>query len=53
MKHKKKPTVQQRKLMQKWKLNAENWMVERDTPTEMVLVHKHFDSQKRVVPKEN
>lgn len=30
MKHGKKPTREQRKLMQKWKVNAQDWLVERE-----------------------
>lgn len=50
MKQLRKPTREQRKLIQAKRLNVDNWMVERDTPTEMVLVHKHFD-KKRIIPK--
>ncbi len=52
MKHLKKPTREQRKLILKQKLNPADWMVERDTPTEMVLIHRHFDSVKKVLHKE-
>ena len=41
MKHGKKPTVSQRKLIDKKGLIAENWLVVKDTPKEMVLVHRH------------
>lgn len=51
MKHGKKPTVKQCKLMQKWKLDPAMWLVVKDTPDEMVLVHRHFDSCTRIVPK--
>lgn len=27
-------------LMTKWHLNYENWLVVKDTPTEMVIVHR-------------
>ena len=53
MKQLKKPTREQRKLIQLKRLNPENWMVERDTPTEMVLVHKHFDNKTRTIKKDN
>ena len=52
MKHGKKPTREQRKLIQKWKLNPADWMIERDTPEEMVLVHRHFDRVKKIIHKE-
>lgn len=51
MKHGKKPTVAQRKLMTKWKLDWRDWLVERETLTEMVLIHRHFDKTKKIIPK--
>jgi hypothetical protein len=52
MKHGKKPTREQRKLIEQKRLKAEDWMVERDTPEKLVLVHRHFDSVKREIHKE-
>lgn len=51
IKHGKKPTVAQRKLMTKWKLDWRDWLVERETITELVLIHRHFDKTKKVIPK--
>ena len=51
MKHGKKPTVAQRKLMTKWKLDWRDWLIERETITELVLIHRHFDKTKKVIPK--
>ena len=51
MKHLTKPTREQRKLLQKWKLNTYDWLVERETSTELVLIHRHSDKTKRIVPK--
>ena len=51
MKHGVKPTVAQRKLMQKWKLNSGDWLVVKDEPTQMTLVHRHFDSKTKMIPK--
>ena len=51
MKHGKKPTVQQRKLMTKWKRDWRDWLVERETLSELVLVHRHFDKVKKIIPK--
>ena len=48
MKHGKRPTVEQRKLMEHWHMAPEDWLVERDTPEEMVLRHRHFDVVKRI-----
>jgi hypothetical protein len=51
MKHGTKPTRQQRLLMQKWKVNAQDWLVERETNTQMVLIHRHFDNKIKIIPK--
>ena len=51
MKHGKKPTREQRKLMEKWRVNAQDWLVERETPTTLVLIHRHFDNTKKIIPK--
>ena len=51
MKHGKKPTVAQRKLMQKWKLDSSMWFVVKDTPDRMELVHRHFDKTRKIIPK--
>lgn len=52
MKHGCKPTVAQRKLMQKWKLDPSVWLVVKDTPEKMELVHRYSDRTKRTIPKE-
>ena len=51
MKHGKKPTRSQRILMQKWKVNPQDWLVERETITELVLIHRHFDYKTKIIPK--
>lgn len=51
MKNPKKPTVAQMKLMVKWKLDPTMWLVSKDTATEMVLVHRHFDDKIKIIPK--
>ena len=51
MKNGKKPTVAQRKLMQKWKLNSEDWLVFYNEPSKMTLVHRHFDKKTKIIPK--
>ena len=51
MKQLKKPTREQRKLIQSKRLNPENWMIERDTPEKIVLVHKHFNNKTRTIKK--
>ena len=51
MKNGKKPTREQRKLMEKWKVNTQDWLVVKDEPSKMTLVHRHFDTKTKVVPK--
>ena len=50
MKHGIKPTREQRKLMEKWKVSTQDWLVERETNNELVLRHRHFDT-KKIIPK--
>jgi hypothetical protein len=51
MKHGRNPTREQRKLLQKWKLDPAMWLVVKNTPDRMVLVHRHFDHVMKIVPK--
>lgn len=51
MKHGKKPTIAQRKTMEAMGLNSENWLVVKDTPEHLVLVHRHSDTTVRIIPK--
>lgn len=53
MKHGKKPTREQKKLMQSVRLNPADWLVERDTPEEMVIVHRYSERTTRTIHKEN
>lgn len=52
MKHGRKPTVNQCKLIQKWGLDPAVWLVTKDKPTEMHLVHRFSDKTTRIIPKE-
>jgi hypothetical protein len=52
IKHGKRPTAEQRKLMKKWKLNPEDWLITKNTPTEMHLVNRWSDKTTRIIPKE-
>lgn len=52
MKHGVKPTREQRKLLHKWGLDTHDWLVIKDTPTEMQIVHRLFESQVRTINKE-
>ena len=51
MKHGKKPTYEQRKLIQQWGLDAHDWLVVKDTSTEMMLVHRCSEQTTRTIPK--
>lgn len=51
MKHGKCPTREQRKFITGKGLSAENWLVAKDTPTEMVLVHR-YTTATRTISKE-
>lgn len=53
MKNGKKPTYNQRKLLEKWRLDTRVWLVVKDTPNEMVVVHRHSDKTVRTIPKDN
>lgn len=53
MKHGRKPTVSQRKLIQSKGLDPAVWLVVKDQPEKMELVHRYSDRTKRVIHKEN
>lgn len=37
--------------MAKWKLNPDDWFVERETLTELILFHRHFEKTRKIIPK--
>ena len=39
------------KLMVKWKLDPTMWLVVKDTPERMELVHRLFDKTRKMIPK--
>jgi hypothetical protein len=49
MKHGKKPTYEQRKLIKDAGLDSHDWLVVKDTPTEMILVHRHVDTTRTII----
>ena len=53
MKHGRKPTREQRKFIKANGLIAENWLVVKDTPQMMMLVHRYSDGITRTIHKEN
>ena len=48
MKHGKKPTYEQRKLIQKAGLDSHDWLVVKDTSTELVLVSRDNKDTKSI-----
>lgn len=49
MKHGTKPTVAQCKLLRAWGIRRpEDWLIERDTPEETVIVHRYVDLTKTI-----
>lgn len=52
MKHGVRPTREQRKMIQSKGLNSENWLVVKDQPEQMVIVHRFSDRTVRIIQKE-
>ena len=52
MKHGKKPTVRQCKLMQKYGLKPEDWLVVKDTAAQMVVVNRWSENTVKMIYKE-
>lgn len=50
MKHGVSPTRKQKILLTKLKLNIENWLVVKDMPDKLVIVHKHSNKTRELVP---
>lgn len=48
MKHGQKPTYEQRKLIQSARLDSHDWLVVKDTPTEMVLINRYVNTTKTI-----
>lgn len=51
MKNGKRPTVAQKRLMAEWHLNPADWLVSKDTPEKILLVHRHSDKTTKTLPK--
>lgn len=51
MKNGKRPTVRQMELMRLWRLNPNDWLVVKDTPDAMTVVHRLSDKTTRIIPK--
>lgn len=52
MKHGRKPTAAQRKLILKCRLDPAVWLVVKDMPDRLELVHRLSDKTTKIVPKE-
>ena len=48
MKQLRKPTREQRKLIESKRLNVDNWMIERNTPEALVIVHKYSNKTRTI-----
>ena len=48
MKHGKKPTVAQKKIIAQWHLNPKDWLVSKNTIYEMVVVHRHTGAARKL-----
>lgn len=51
MKQLKRPTREEKKLMERWGLNPRDWLVERNTPEAMRIVHRYSGKTVREIPK--
>lgn len=49
MKHGKRPTKKQAIFIKEHGFNPDNWFVVKHQPGLMVLVHRHFDKQVRII----
>jgi hypothetical protein len=50
--HGKKPTVKQCNMIRKAGLNPDNWLIAKNTSTEIVLIHRHSEKTTKTIPKE-
>jgi hypothetical protein len=48
MKHGLKPTKKQKQFIQSKRLDANNWLVERETPDKMVIVHRKSGNSRQL-----
>ncbi len=46
--HGKRPTVAQRKLIEKFNLNSDNWLIQKDTNEFMQMVHRVSGTVKKL-----
>ena len=48
MKHGKRPTVAQKKILKSMGLNPENWLIVKNEPTRMTVAHRHSGEQRTI-----
>jgi hypothetical protein len=51
MKNGKRPTREQRKLIERCGMDAHDWFVIKDTPTEMQIIHRQGDKPAQTIQK--
>ena len=51
IKHGVNPTRSQKKALAEHRLNPKNWLVVKDTPEALELVHRHNENTRRVIRK--
>ena len=49
MKNGKKPTRAQKIFLKSRRLNYENWLIVKDTPEAMIIVHRHSGKTREIV----
>jgi len=48
MKNGKKPTKAQKQLLQRYGLHPDDWLISKNTSTELVLIHRHTEQVRRM-----
>lgn len=48
MKHGKRPTRDQKKLLRAMGMEAADWLISENTPEKLVLVHRHLDKHRTI-----
>lgn len=49
MKHGTKPTRTQKQFLQSMKLNVDNWLVIKDTPEAMTIIHRQSNKTREII----
>lgn len=48
MKHGRKPTKAQKIILKAYHLNPDNWLIVKNTPQELVVIHRYTDTTRRI-----